>query len=755
MLGIVLQGLAQSKGTIDSLNRVINDSHNRPESRVLACVVQGEYYINKPVKTPKDLDSASVALKKAQYLKTTLNAPSTAGEILFLAALISKRKDLKEEGNRLNDQALTFLKKKPGSDFLGRALLEKGDYLNIDDSVQLKQKIKLLNEAMSCFQNAKFIKTRAGLWKSIGDLYGISRSDPGNLALALEAYQRSMNTYFSYGYRNVQDIYVEMSGIYRDLGNDKEGLHYCLMAIQTAERARDSSMTMCQIYNTAGMQYCQLLDYANAKKYWLKSLKLAEKLNDKGAIFNLTVNLYTAYRHDNEYGKLKQLLDRIHSRFPENDLQNQYVSGTLYLGYYTDIKDLVNGKKYSMQLIKLISTANEGILRHIGQETYSAIADYYTLASDFNNAYKYWKLAYSTMMRFDNRMSNKAGAFHAHFKIDTASHNMRSAISYLVRYAKLRDTMYTVSKAEQEANLRVLYDTKEKEYELAESKQKIHMLTQNEQLQRANLKQAVLMRNITIAFTIIVIIVSALLLRMVILRKKAMRKIARTNSLLEKLVSEKEWLLREIHHRVKNNLHTIICLLESQATYLEKDALKAIDDSRHRIYAMSLIHQKLYENDDVKTIDMNDYVTSLIHYLQDCYDLKNNITFHLEIAPVLIDASIAIPIGLIINEAVTNAIKYAFPKNAAGRISIKLYEDREKIIVIVADNGIGINMELINKPAPSMGLRLIKGLCDDIGGKISFNNDTGTEIKLICNRIPAEEEVINMQELLNNIPDAT
>jgi two-component sensor histidine kinase len=241
---------------------------------------------------------------------------------------------------------------------------------------------------------------------------------------------------------------------------------------------------------------------------------------------------------------------------------------------------------------------------------------------------------------------------------------------------------------------------------------------------------------------------------MVMLNKKAVRKIAKSNSLLEKLVSEKEWLVREIHHRVKNNLHTVICLLESQAAYLEKDALKAIDDSRHRIYAMSLIHQKLYENEDLKTIDMNDYVTALVHYLEDCYDLKSKITFRLEIAPVFIDTSIAIPIGLIINEAITNSIKYAFVKNDRGQITVKLYEEREKIVVIIADNGVGIDMELVNKPIPSMGLRLVKGLAGDIGGTTSFNNNGGTEIRLICNRALVDDEVINMEELLNNIPDA-
>ena len=92
---------------------------------------------------------------------------------------------------------------------------------------------------------------------------------------------------------------------------------------------------------------------------------------------------------------------------------------------------------------------------------------------------------------------------------------------------------------------------------------------------------------------------------------------------LEFLVEEKEWLLKEVHHRVKNNLQTIICLLESQAAYLENDALKAIETSQNRIYTMSLIHQKLYQSENIQTIDMALYISELIQYLKDSFNIAS------------------------------------------------------------------------------------------------------------------------------------
>src|SRR5258705_7294084 len=157
----------------------------------------------------------------------------------------------------------------------------------------------------------------------------------------------------------------------------------------------------------------------------------------------------------------------------------------------------------------------------------------------------------------------------------------------------------------------------------------------------------------------------------------------------DKLLSEKEWWLKEVHHRVKNNLHTIICLLESQAMYLENDALQAIEKSQHRIYAMSLIHQKLYQNEDITSIDMSVYLEELIMYLRQGFD-ADQIEFSLRVEPVHLNLSQAIPVGLIVNEAVTNSIKYAFAECNTGKISICIQEKEGVITLIVSDNGKGV-----------------------------------------------------------------
>lgn len=738
--------MAQDGRKPATFNMIISDTRADPETRVLACVREGEYYINR-FKGATGIDSAAFALSRGRLLSRQLKVYSADGELYFLAGMISRRKGLTSEGKRLNGQALTLLRKKPASGFLGRALLEQGDYLNTDFDYQLNQKIALLNEALGCFKKPVYLQIRASVLKQLGDLYQLDTQTPGNIGHALEAYQRSKDAYFSYGYKSVQDIYIEIASLYRYLGDNKEGLNYCLKAVQTAERAGDtSSLTTCEIYNYTGIQYQTLLDWNNAIKYFKLAFGLAEKFKNERDIFEIAPYLDLCYSHTKEYARAKHLIDHIHGLFPKNDYQNLYYSTTFYLKYYIRIKNLQEGQKYCSNLIRLMENANPSILRFIGRQSYYTISEYYTMARDFAGSYKFWEKAYATMLRYDNTAANRNDLFYAHYRIDTASHNLGSGISYLQQYSMLRDSIYTTDKARQEADLKVLFDTQKSDYELAESRQKIQILTKNGQLQRAYLSQAVLTRNITIGFIFVLIIAGGVLARLAFLYKTGIGKI-------EKVVAEKEWLLREIHHRVKNNLHTVMCLLESQSTYLEKEALKAIEDSRQRIYAISLVHQKLYENDDMKTIDMRDYISSLVCYLQDCFDLKDKITFKLDIEHIWIETSVATPICLIINEVVTNSIKYAFPGGGPGLIEVTLKKKDDQIMFVVRDNGIGIDIGVLNKPMQSMGIRLIKGLCGDIGGVVTFSNNPGTEVCVVCPETLIDDESIDIEALINLIPD--
>ena len=201
----------------------------------------------------------------------------------------------------------------------------------------------------------------------------------------------------------------------------------------------------------------------------------------------------------------------------------------------------------------------------------------------------------------------------------------------------------------------------------------------------------------------------------------------------EKLIGEKEWLLKEIHHRVKNNLQIVMSLLNSQSRFIDNDAaLTAIHDSRHRVYAMSLIHQKLYGSGNVSSINMSVYIREMASYLADSFDLGQRIQFEHSIEPLEMDVSQAVPLGLILNEAITNSIKYAFPNDRNGVIATSLTETGpQQYLLCISDNGIGIPSHLKNKKTSSLGMNLMEGLSKNLGGSFSIENNNGTTIKIL------------------------
>ena len=171
--------------------------------------------------------------------------------------------------------------------------------------------------------------------------------------------------------------------------------------------------------------------------------------------------------------------------------------------------------------------------------------------------------------------------------------------------------------------MKIAYATEQKDSLIKFKEQNIQLLTKQDQLQKSKLQQGAILRNISFAVVALLIIIMALLYNRYQLKQRTNRKlesqqseIAKQNLSLQHLVNEKEWLLKEIHHRVKNNLQIVMSLLNSQSAYIDNEpALTAIHDSQHRVHAMSLIHQKLYNSENVSSIDMSFYIRELVSYL--------------------------------------------------------------------------------------------------------------------------------------------
>ncbi|RYG17683.1 MAG: hypothetical protein EOO07_10555 [Chitinophagaceae bacterium] len=368
--------------------------------------------------------------------------------------------------------------------------------------------------------------------------------------------------------------------------------------------------------------------------------------------------------------------------------------------------------------------------------------------------------------------------------IDSANGNYQSAHRYGMRAKKLNDSLLSEARSKVVAGFQIKFDLKQKDNDLLMKdadllyqKQRIRVLDQNALLlqqrteivaqeallnsnrflqaklnadkdsialrlkdqsitmlnkqasyQSLQLKEEAFSRKITYALIVLAIIVIILLIRQYLIKQRNSTVISEKNAQLEQLVKDKSWLLKEMHHRVKNNLQTVVSLLESQSAYLESDALAIVQNSQHRIFAMSLIHQRLYQHEQIASVDMSSYIPELTAYLKEYIGEDKYIAIEVDVDALHFDVSDAVPMGLILNEALTNAIKYAFKGRNSGKIMVSLKEISAGYRLRIIDDGVGLPLGFDISARDSLGLKLIRGLSHQLGGELLIQSNSGTEI---------------------------
>ncbi|MEX1002319.1 MAG: PAS domain S-box protein [Crocinitomicaceae bacterium] len=198
-------------------------------------------------------------------------------------------------------------------------------------------------------------------------------------------------------------------------------------------------------------------------------------------------------------------------------------------------------------------------------------------------------------------------------------------------------------------------------------------------------------------------------------------------------VREKEVLLKEVHHRVKNNLQVINSILNLQSSYVtDEKTLQIIIESQNRIRSMSYIHESLYQTKDFSSINFDDYISNLVQNLVHSYEVYSDKTqLDLSVDKVSLALDQAIPCGLILNELITNALKYAYPGDKGGKITIAVFEEKGKVKIRVKDFGVGLPKDFNIAETESLGLSLVDTLIEQLDGELILKTNKGTEFLII------------------------
>ena len=720
-----------SPGEAKTLAEKLNGREDTSQIDLLLRLAQ--YQIFKPGEFKADLDSAADFIKKAENINAHIGSKWANGYILLVNSDLLRETGQSEKAEEYARQAAEILKSNPDKSLAGQAYFEFSSYFDYSETGTLEQRIKLVDTAITLFKESGDQEKLGESLDMLGDLLQIDGFD----STALQKLKLALEAYASAHHAAVQGIYSLMARSYDHERDYKNAYTYNLLALKTAQKVGDTSMQLCMINNDIGLTLSQLREFDKAIPYHSKALEIAEKYKNYESIFISATHIADAWNDLHQPQKALNTLSTLLKKYQRpKSLTVDYLMAFTYINGYSALKEYDKAVPYCKQLLNMVATLHMNDRTNLyiyGEVTKFYInSGRYTLARKYLSKHKTLAIKVADLLYIGN-------SYLLSFMLDTAQHNYHSAVGNLLKYKSLNDSLFNVTKSKQIADLQVEYETEQKQKDILVKDQQIQLLTKQDEFQKSSLQRGAIIRNVSFAAVALLVIIVALLYSRYRLKQRTNRKlelqqdkIERQNITLHRLVTEKDWLVREIHHRVKNNLQIVMSLLNSQSAYINNEfALNAIQESQHRVHAMSLIHQKLYNTNNLSSIDISTYIRELVSYLTESFETAQRIRFEFDLTPIEMDVSEAVPLGLILNEAITNSIKYAFPSKGDGVISISLSNiDSHHCLLIISDNGVGIPAQSINKKTGSLGMSLMQGLSEDLEGHFSIENKNGTTIKI-------------------------
>lgn len=328
------------------------------------------------------------------------------------------------------------------------------------------------------------------------------------------------------------------------------------------------------------------------------------------------------------------------------------------------------------------------------------------------------KQEFLKMNKKASEMDYKVGVMESYnllAQTEKTQNNYQSAFQNLENAMRWKDSVLTERNVEVVGELEAKYESDKKDSE-------IELLSKENALQESE-------KNTYIAMSAGILSITLLVLVLFIQKQRVNKVLSEKNSMISKSLAERELLLKEIHHRVKNNLQIVSSLLNVQSRFLpDAESKKAIQEGRNRVQSMALVHQKLYQNEDLAKIEIPEYLGQLSETLFDSYNIdEERIQLNTNIESVQLDLDTTIYLGLMVNELVSNALKYAFPDSMEGKIEVSLKKNNDSIQLQVSDNGVG-SSALSNESG--YGTRLIQTLSRGLKATVETLQKDGTTISV-------------------------
>ncbi|MFT3794130.1 histidine kinase dimerization/phosphoacceptor domain -containing protein [Flavobacterium sp.] len=677
------------------------------------------------------LDSSLFYLTKAESLSEKIGYKRGIGGTYMSWSRYKANKGETKEAIEWANKSIDYFTKWGNKNDLGEAYMALA--FALPQNCIPKDKFDALENASKNFKLGGKLKeaasalTEMGAWRM-----GIM----GEMLPGMEHLEEALKIQKQIGYERTHLVDCYLAVGYNQMANYEKAIAHILSAIKTVEHLGVESAESAEVYHHGGRIYYSVGDLKTSYSYFEKAYQQYKKFDVFGQIIQVENNLILVsikLKKEKEALFYMKGLEKKLGSLPPN---YQITAVSNLLRGYTYFKDYKSAEKYSKKAMDFSAQFPENDMRQ--NVLYPALADYHFGAKQYDLARKYGE-KYKLMSEKIKNAKAIAEIHRMFARIDSAQLRFDDALKHFKQEKMINDSLLSADKNRQIAQLKIEYETDKKDKDLAIKEKSNQLLKKQSELQQSRLLQTLQIKNISVGGIVLLVIILLLLYSGYRNKQKTNRilesqknEINQKNSTLEKLVDEKEWLLKEIHHRVKNNLQMVMSLLNTQSHYLkDKAAMVAIRDSQHRIHSMSLIHKKLYQSDNVIAINMEVYICELIEYFKQSFDTGQRIRFVTDIQPIELDTSQAVPLGLIINEAITNAIKHAFPGQGEGTITVVLKQVSESTIELsIKDNGTGLPEKSVPSGNSSLGMKLINGLSSDLDAKLNIENDNGLRISM-------------------------
>lgn len=514
----------------------------------------------------------------------------------------------------------------------------------------------------------------------------------GDYTQALSYYRQSLDIRKTTGYKQgIAACYNNIARVYADNKNDDRALEYYLKALDIL-KDDPNDLYQASLLNNIGLIYRRKKELEKAESYFNQSLEKYKALDEPKRVSQSYVNL-----------------GLLHKDWDDCD--------------------------HALDFFSLALIINKEISDRLGMAwCYQYIGECYAHMRQNAEALDYYHRALSILEEL-KVAQNQLACYEGLAEIYARIGQFEEAYHYKVKFSALSDSIYSDRLSGELAEQEAKYESAEKEKQLA--LKDLELEKKNSEIEKSRIRQWALVIGFLLVVAIAIIFIQRFRIEARFHKKLESQneELRRTYENLKATViskEEKEVMIKEIHHRVKNNLQIISSLVNLQANAVtDKNVQKMFREVQNRIISMSLLHEQLYKAPDLSDVNVEEYLKVLLDSLLKIYaDEDKSISVKLDIEVESFGVDTLIPIGLLVNEVITNSLKYAFKDYSEGEITMEMKRiapDQDKHLLIIADNGIGLDKEKLDNFEDSLGMELIQTFVSQLDGTVELDLAKGTK----------------------------